>query len=209
MESVPLDPEIADYMARVPDDEWMRLAGQSPADARAHYRAVTLERRGEDYAPQALGSVTDTTFPGPAGPLAARLYEPEEAIAATVVYFHGGGWVIGDLDTHDPQCRALAADTRATVAAIDYRLAPETPYPGPLEDCLAALRWVAAERPGDLLAVAGDSADGADGADGLPRLAAQLLNYPALDPLMGEPSIAENADDPFLGRANMRWFYDR
>jgi acetyl esterase len=211
-----LDPEIALALERVQAGGWLPLTGGTPAQARTKYRDLSLVRRGEGYLPEPVAEVGDTTFDGPGGSLAARVYVPGHPIDAVVVFLHGGGWVIGDLDTHDPVCRSLANATRATVASIDYRLAPETPYPGPLDDAMAALVWAAAKWPGHRVAVAGDSAGGGlaagcalrarDEADA-PKLAAQLLVYPALDPELSSPSVSENADGYFLTRADMTWFW--
>jgi acetyl esterase len=213
---VPLDPEIAVALRRVEEGGWLPLAVDPPQQARDKYRELSLIRRGEGYVPEPVANVTDTTFAGPGGRIAVRLYAPAGPTDAIVVFLHGGGWVVGDLDTHDPVCRALANGTRAIVASVDYRLAPESAHPGPLEDSMAALHWVAERWPGHRLAVAGDSAGGGlaagcalrarDDAE-LPALAAQLLIYPGLDPLMTQPSIAENAEGYFLSAADMRWFY--
>jgi acetyl esterase len=210
-----LDPEIANALERTAAGGWLPLTGGTPEQARAQYRALSLIRRGEGYVPPQVATVTDRRFDGPAGPLEVRVYEPEDPIEAVVVYLHGGGWVIGDLDTHAPLCRDLARATRATVASVAYRLAPEAPHPAPLDDAMAALRWAARAWPGYRLAVAGDSAGGGlaagcalrarDERDG-PRIVAQLLLYPGVDPTMGEPSVAENAEGYFLTRADMEWF---
>src|SRR5262249_27354293 len=112
-----------------------------------------------------VASVTDTKIDGAAGPIAARIYATETKPAPTVVFFHGGGWVAGDLFTHDRQARNLARELDAVVLSVDYRQPPETPFPGAYEDCLAATRWANANiaRLGAdpaRLAVAGDSAGG-------------------------------------------------
>jgi len=174
-------------------------------------------------------AVADRTIPGPAGPLRARLYRPKRTPAPTIVYFHGGGWVAGDLETHDRQARLLAIEVEAVVLSVDYRQPPEAKFPGAFEDCLAAARWASAntaELGGDAarLGVAGDSA-GANLAaavaqscrDSGPRLAAQLLIYPAVDAAGNYRSEAENAKYPsrrqnaegyFLTLATMQWFAD-
>ncbi|MGI9597423.1 MAG: alpha/beta hydrolase [Acidimicrobiales bacterium] len=154
------------------------------------------------------------------GDVPIRRYRPDEATGAAVVFFHGGGWVVGSRDTHDGQCRYLASLSGATVYNVEYRLAPEHRFPAAFEDAVAV--------SGDLLAgadamidtgrigVAGDSA-GANLAAGvaikmrgrsLPQLGAQLLIYPALDAAMALPSYREFADGPFLTSQEMRWFYD-
>jgi acetyl esterase len=153
--------------------------------------------------------------PGAAGERPARIYRPEgDGPWPTTVYLHGGGFVIGDLDTHDQLCRRLCRDAGTVVVSVDYRLAPEHPFPAGLEDALAATRW-AADHLDDLggtdrLAVGGDSAGGnlaAVVAQRMPdRLAAQLLLYPATD-MGGEyPSREENAEGYFLDAPTMLWF---
>jgi acetyl esterase len=136
------------------------------------------------------------------------------------VFFHGGGWVLGGLDSHDTLCRELATQAQVVLVAVDYRLAPEHPYPAGLDDCLAATRWVAAHAP-DLgadpsrLAVAGDSAGASLAAavavaardNGDLDVALQVLAYPALDPAMDTPSYTANADDPFLSRTEMESYW--
>jgi acetyl esterase len=147
------------------------------------------------------------------------VYRPEgEGPFPTVVFFHGGGWVIGDLDTHDNMARNVCRGARAVVIAVDYRLAPEHPFPAAAEDCVAAARWVAAHTAelggDDRLAVAGDSAGGnlaavaaqALHADGTP-LVAQFLIYPAVDAEGEYPSRVENAKGYFLEQPTMDWFY--
>ena len=155
------------------------------------------------------------------------MYRPANIPAPTVVFFHGGGWVAGDLYTHDRLARTLAIELDAVVVSVGYRRPPETRFPGTFEDCLATTRWAArgiAELGGDTarLGVAGDSAGGNLAAavaqacrDGGPRLAAQLLIYPATD-LVGAyraevenakfPSRQENAEGYFLTAAAMRFF---
>jgi acetyl esterase len=157
--------------------------------------------------------------------LPARLYTPhaEATKSALTLYYHGGGWVVGTLETHDATCRALARESGAAVLSVGYRLAPEFAYPTPLEDCYAALVWAAAhaEQLGcddARLAVAGDSAGGnlaaavallARDRTG-PNLAHQLLIYPVTDADFTRPSyIANGAGDYFLSTAGMQWFWDQ
>jgi acetyl esterase len=210
-----LDPQIAEALERTAAGGWLPLTGGTVEQARAKYRGLSLVRRGDGYVPPQVATVTDRSFDGPAGPIGVRVYEPEDAIPAIVIYLHGGGWVIGDLDTHDPICRDLARATRAIVASVDYRLAPEAPHPAPLDDAMSALRWAAKGWPGHRLAVGGDSAGGGLAAGcalrardepDAPEVVAQLLLYPGVDPTMGEPSVAENAEGYFLTRSDMEWF---
>jgi len=158
------------------------------------------------------------------GSVPVRVYRPDEAGAdgPVVVFIHGGGWVFGDLDSHDGLCRALARAADAVVVAVDYRRAPETPFPGALEDCLAVVEWLADSGPqigvdGTRLAVAGDSsganlaaAVAATARDaGHPHVSVQCLMYPATDPSLATGSQAEYADDPFLSRDELAWYWDQ
>jgi acetyl esterase/lipase len=171
-----------------------------------------------------MASVTDRTFPGPAGDVPVRVYVPtsDPGPRPVLVYFHGGGWVIGDLESHDATVRALAAASGVTVVAVDYRLAPEHPFPAAVDDCQAAVRWVAEPSTTaelgvdpDRMAVGGDSAGGNLAAvaaqqlrDTGPALRFQLLVYPATEMHLSHPSIDENADGYFLTKADMAWFRD-
>jgi acetyl esterase len=220
---VPLDPATAGVLQLLQSSGAPPMSQQSVEHARAGFRLMTVGLRDTTtLAP--VASVEDVVVPGPAGSLAARVYRPEARGALpTVVFFHGGGFVIGDLDTHDDHARLIADQVGAVVLSVAYRLAPEHPFPAGFEDGLAATRW-AAEHVGELggdagrLAVAGDSAGGALAAavalavrSGGPRLAAQLLLYPATDLREGShhPSRVENGEGLFLTADDMRWFGDR
>lgn len=167
-----------------------------------------------------LASVADDTFPGPGGPIPVRIYRPHGVPrpAPALVFFHGGGFVTGSLDSHDPICRLFADEARCVVLAVDYRMGPEHRFPAAPDDALAAFRHVATHT-GPLgldparLAVAGDSAGGnlsavvALATRGDPvRPAFQLLIYPAVDLTMSFPSIEIMGKDLFLERATMDWF---
>ncbi|WCO67653.1 alpha/beta hydrolase [Iamia majanohamensis] len=169
----------------------------------------------------AVGSVEDRTIPGPAGEVPVRVYRPEGAPgpAPILVWYHGGGWVIGDLETTDGAARSFCHGAGAVVVSVDYRLAPEHPFPAGPEDAWAALTWVAdhaGEVGGDpaRIAVGGDSAGGNLAAlvalrardEGGPALVHQLLAYPSVDLAMGHPSIEENGEGYFLTKASMEWF---
>src|SRR5947209_11080700 len=219
-----LDREIAELLPKLPIRDPRTLTPQS-----AREQLLALARSRNDVPLPQPAAVADRSIPGPAGPLRARVYRPKRMPATTVIYFHGGGWVAGDLETHDRQARLLAIEVEAVVVSVDYRRPPETKFPGAFEDALAATRWATAnitELGGDAarLAVAGDSA-GANLAaalaqacrEGGPRLAAQLLIYPAVDAAGSYrsevenakyPSRAENADGYFLTLDTMRWFAD-
>lgn len=170
-----------------------------------------------------IGHVEDRTIPGPGGGIPVRLYTPVDATAGVLpalVYFHGGGWVVGDLDSHDSVCRGLANASGCKVIAVDYRLAPEHTWPAAPDDSFAAVEWVIANAAAigvddQRIAVGGDSAGGnlaaavtlrARAAQG-PHISFQLLIYPALDATMGLASIGENAEGYFLEKAGMDWFY--
>jgi acetyl esterase len=169
----------------------------------------------------AVELVEDRMIPGPGGDLPVRIYRPAgDTPKPGIVYYHGGGWVIGGLDTHDGVCRALADAVDAVVVSVDYRLAPEHPFPAPVEDAIAGARWVS-DHAADLgidptrLAVAGDSAGGNLAAvvaqaardDGGPALCFQLLIYPVTDYEFDSASMHDNAEGYFLTRDDMRWFY--
>jgi acetyl esterase len=196
------------------------LEKRTPDQARADVRRSARIVQGP---PEPVREARATTVAGAAGPLPARLYVPAEAAGAEpgalVVFFHGGGWVVGDLDTHDRPCRLLAVTSGARVLAVDYRLAPEHRYPAAVEDALAAFRDAVARAqelgadPGRV-AVAGDSAGGhlaavtalRAAADGGPAPAFQLLVYPPTDAACALPSRTTFADGFYLTKADMDWY---
>jgi acetyl esterase len=171
--------------------------------------------------PVPLPHVEDRTIPGAASDIKVRIYRPRtEATLPLLVYFHGGGFVLGDLDTHDSICRGLAQAADAVVMAVDYRLAPENPFPAAPDDCFAATSW-AASHAAELgidptrIAVGGDSAGGNLAAvvalrardEGGPALKAQLLVYPVTDNhLHPTRSMIDNGDGYFLTREAMLFF---
>ena len=204
---MPLDPAIAAVLQMMADNGAPPMSQGTPEEARAAFRFMTVDLRD----PAHLAEVR------------ARIYRPAtEGPHPTVLYFHGGGFVIGDVDTHDDHTRLVCRDVDAVVVSVDYRRAPETPFPGAYEDCLAATLWAvehAAELGGDpsRVAVAGDSAGGNLAAavtigarDKGVRLAAQLLIYPSVDFVDTDdhPSRVENAEGFFLTADDMRWFGD-
>jgi acetyl esterase len=220
--TAPLDPVIENIIPLLPlrDPETM-----TPQSAREALRALAATRAA--IPPPPVASADDTKVMGAAGPLAARVYRVSREKSPTVVFFHGGGWVAGDLETHDRQARLLAIETGAVVVSVDYRRPPETRFPGAFEDGFAAVRDIferIAEFGGDhaRVGVAGDSAGGnlaatvaIAGRDAGITLAAQLLVYPVTD-VAGNfadakenasfPSRTENAEGYFLSRAVMQWF---
>ena len=210
---MPLDPQLAGLIQLI--EAGTPMSQQTPDEARASFRTLAVDfRKPEDVVP--VASVEDTTVPGADGELAARVYRPEgEGPFTTVALFHGGGFVIGDLDTHDNMARAICRGASVVVVSVDYRLAPEHPFPAGVDDCLAATRALQGrlhELGGDgRLAVAGDSAGGnlaAVVAQHVPGLAAQLLLYPTTDGAGDWPSREENGSGYFLDLPTMRWFSD-
>jgi len=170
----------------------------------------------------AIASVMDRDMQGPAGSLPLRIYTPfGEGPFPLIVFFHGSGFVVCGLDTHDAMCRNLCAGVGAVVVSVDYRLAPEHRFPAAPDDCLAATRWAemnagALRADPGRMAVAGDSAGGNLATvtairirdEGGPRLAAQLLIYPVTDYLSGgHASMTENAEGYGLTLAGMEWFW--
>jgi acetyl esterase len=215
---VPVDPDILRALELLAEQGGQPLSAGTPQEARRAYRKAILGSRDTAQAP-AVADVRDLTVPGAEGPLAARVYRPDDQLPLpTIVFFHGGGWVFGDLDTHDLQARSLCRGVGAVVLSVDYRVAPENPFPAAVGDCLAALRWAAQSvgelgRDPDRLAVAGDSAGGnlatvvarlvrGEG----PALAAQLLIYPVTDAAGDYRSRAEFAEGYYLTAEDMEWF---
>ena len=212
-------PDVANLLAMLTSAPGPKMEDGSPGAARAMMRAMgslTERPRGD------LAHVRDFTIPSPDGQaIPARAYS---AVAApgpgpVVVFFHGGGWVIGDLETHDPLCAEIAGVLQLTVVSIDYRLAPEHPFPAATEDCLAAMRWLAATPKAmghDItgLIPAGDSAGGNLAAvvtqelhGTLPvPIVAQWLIYPGVDMTATAGSMVEFADGYLLTAAGMQWF---
>jgi acetyl esterase len=195
----------------------------SPADARAFYRERRAVTQPE---PPPIAETRDLPASGPHGAIPLRLYHPQAAAQRksappVLVYFHGGGWVIGDLDTHDTLCRELAIGSGCAVVAVDYRMAPEHRFPTAVDDSVAATRWVrdhAAALGVDALrlAVGGDSAGGnlaavvaitlRDAGD-LP-IRFQLLIYPATDQRRGWPSHQTNGQGYLLTTETIDYFHD-
>ena len=213
---MPLDPQARNLIDLIDQAGGFSLTPDSdPRQLRDLYAAMALPST------VAVDRVEDRTIPGPAGAVPVRVYRPEGAAPKPiVVYYHGGGWVIGSLETHDGGCRAIANAVDAVVVSVDYRLAPEHRFPAPLDDARAALAWVAehAEEVGgdaSRIAVAGDSAGGNLAAvvaqmardTGGPPICFQLLIYPVTDHEFDSASMHDNAEGYFLTRDAMRWFY--
>ena len=187
-----------------------------PAEGRAYFNAV-FATKPEDQEPVAV--VRELSIPVAGGEIRARIYAPKPGKLPVLVHYHGGGWVLMGLETHDGYCRQLANASGAAVIAVEYRKAPEFKAPVLAEDCFAALKWVianAAELNVDTsrLGVVGDSAGGNLAAAvtlmareaGIP-IKCQVLTYPAVDATLSAPSIQENKQAPLLGEAEMKWFY--
>lgn len=214
---MPLNPEVAQLLAI------MEEAGAPPTAE----SPVPLARMATDAFPDMQGeaeevaSVENRQIPGPDGDVPVRIYTPAgDGPRPLIMFYHGGGWVIGDLETVDKPCRTLANRTGAVVISVDYRLAPEHAAPAAFDDCYAATVW-AAEHADDLgvdaskIVVSGDSAGGNLAAAvaqavrdrGGPALAGQALIYPVTNYDWSSPSLEENADGYLLTRSSMQWFW--
>lgn len=215
---VRLHPDAAAVLAKIREagvPPWHTL---DPVTGREVYRRRAAMFEG---AKLECGSVEDRQIPGPAGDLRLRVYCPPGEPRPIFIYLHGGGWTLGDLDTHDTVCRRISVAADCQVVSVDYRLGPEEPYPAPMDDVVAAVRWIAAhgdELDGDAtrLAIGGDSA-GANLAAGAvirlrdedgPRVALQVLIYGAFQPQFEMLSFHENAEGYFLTTKDVAWFWD-
>ncbi len=211
---MPVDPELVPVLDLIAGGTPM--SQQTPGEARHSFRTLTVDMRDPATLP-AVGSAVTTTVPGAEGPRPARVYRPAgDGPFPTVVLFHGGGFVIGDLDTHDAMARAICRDTVAVVVAVDYRLSPEHPWPAAPADAIAATRHVLAHLDAyggsPVVGVAGDSAGGnlaAVVAQQVPGIAAQFLVYPATDLVDDYPSRTENAYGYLLDEPTMTWFVEQ
>lgn len=215
-----LDPQVRDTV------ETFERAGVPPW----HSLSVESARTVEDEAfaatdPPAVERVREFAAPGPRGPITLRTYHPEPSeTRGVLVFYHGGGWTLGTLDSADGICRRLADRSGRLVVSVDYRLAPEHPFPEPLDDAVAAYEWTR-EHAGSLggdegdVVVGGTSAGGnlaaavalraaadGEGMDPVPTPTGQLLLYPILAQTFDTDSYEENADGPLLSRADMAWF---
>jgi acetyl esterase len=214
---MPLDPVIKTLLDGMAAAGGPALGSQDVAATRAAFDNMPLPRREI-----ALASVADRKIPGPAGEIPVRIYQPHGAgVKPVLIYLHGGGWVIGTLDSYDATCRELAQGAGCVVVSVDYRLAPEHRYPAAPEDCYAALQWVAANAASlgadaKRLAVGGDSAGGNLSAvvsqmardKGGPAIRFQLLIYPVTDADFTRGSYTSNAEGYLLTTASMHWFWD-
>jgi acetyl esterase len=186
-------------------------------------REVIMGFRDLQAEPPPIAGTQDREIPGPAGSIPVRVYTPNTAAPRpALVYFHGGGWTIGNLDVTDKPCRALSHATGGVVVSVEYRMGPEHRFPAAVDDCVAATRWVAEHAaelgadPGRLVVI-GDSAGGNLAAvvalvardQGGPPIAYQVLIYPVTDYAFETPSYIQNADGYLLTRESMRWFWDK
>lgn len=219
---VVLDSDAAAVLAAFREARRPPYETLSPEEARQMYLASRVVSNPE---PPRIASAESMMIPGPAGLIPARLYKPlalrqADGLSPCLVFFHGGGWVIGDLDSHDVVCRTLAHEGQLIVISVDYRLAPEYKFPAAVDDAIAATDWIS-QNARDLkiddaqLIVGGDSAGGnlaavvsINARDAGPRIAGQVLIYPATDFSMSHPSHNDPETDALLTHSVIRWFRD-
>ena len=220
---VVLDPDAAAVFKAFQEAGRPPYETLTPAEARAFYLQGRVVTNPE---PPELKSANPLKIPSPDGAIPARVYTPTKlrqsgGLAPCLVFFHGGGWVIGDLDSHDVVCRKLAHEGELIVISVDYRLAPEHKFPAAVDDAIAATKWIADNaKPlgidASRLMVGGDSAGGNLAAvvslaarDGNgPKIAGQVLIYPATDFAMKHPSHSEPETSLLLTHTVIRWFRD-
>src|SRR3984885_591599 len=220
---VTLDPDAAFVFKAFQEAGRPAYETLSPAEAREYYLQARLVTNPE---PPELKSVQPIAIPSPAGSIPARIYTPlklrsSNGLAPGLVFFHGGGWVIGDLDSHDVVCRKLADEGQLIVISVDYRLAPEHKFPAAVDDAIVATEGIAGNArqlgiDASRLTVGGDSAGGNLAAvvaiaarDGNgPEIAGQVLIYPATDFAMTHPSHREPETSILLTHAVIKWFRD-
>lgn len=222
---MPLDPDAAAFLKRLAEVHVPPTHEMSPTQA----RSLVLPLAGLR---EQVGGVESFNVDSPDGPVPIRLYtpflrtedldhSPSTNGRPVALYFHGGGWVMGSMETHDNICRRLANEAKCIVISVEYRLAPEHKYPAALNDCFAATQWAFEHHEDyggreDQINVTGDSA-GANLAaavclkaldEGAPALAGQVLVYPITDRDFETPSYLENADGYMLTRSTMQWFWE-
>lgn len=213
---MPMDPKLRAHLDSLPPAP--PLDQITPPFLRARIRQLLAGLSFPDL-PQVPAH--DAQIPGPAGSIPIRVYQSAQGPAPVIVHFHGGGWVVGSLDTHDPFCRYLSGLTNAIIVSVDYRLAPEHKFPAAVEDAEAATRWVlahAAELGGDpsRVFISGDSAGANLAAVGAlllrhkTNLRGQILLFPVTDTAPENyPSYSENATGCGLERPQMLWYLDQ
>lgn len=217
-----LDPDAAAVFKAFQEAGRPPYENGTPAEARAFYLQARFVSNPD--APE-MASVKAMTVPGPAGAIPVRIYKPlklrkADGMSPCLVFFHGGGWVIGDLDSHDVVCRTLARDGETIVISVDYRLAPEHKFPAAADDAIAATNWISAnamqlEIDASRISVGGDSAGGNLAAvvaiharEHGPKIAGQLLIYPATDFRRTHPSHREPETSILLTHSVIKWFGD-
>ncbi|MGY3614963.1 alpha/beta hydrolase [Bradyrhizobium sp. USDA 10063] len=220
---VVLDPDAAAVFKAFQEAGRPAYETLTAPEAREYYLQARFVSNPE---PPELAQVDPLSIPAPHGAIPARIYRPKKlrqkhGLSPALVFFHGGGWVIGDLDTHDVVCRKLADEGELIVISVDYRLAPEHKFPAAVDDAIAATKWVAANAKqlgidAARLCVGGDSAGGnlaavvsiaARDRNG-PAIAGQVLIYPAVDFAMTHPSHSEPETSILLTHSVIRWFRD-
>ena len=217
---MPLDPVLKAFLDQVAAMDGPKTWEMTPAEARESFAGL-MQLAGPKDIP--IGKVANIAIPTANGEIPARSYSAvasgSEALP-TLVFFHGGGWVIGSVETHDGLCRMIANGSGCRVISVEYRLSPESKFPGPVDDAVAAVEWIeknAAQLGVDAnrLAVGGDSAGGALAAvvaqiakeKGAPKLAYQLLLFPVTQIGEETTSLREYAEGYFLERRTLEWFY--
>lgn len=217
MSRQPLDPQARAFLDRLASGHRPPTWSLPVAEAREGFNR--LQRRAGSPPPPAVTS-QDMQVPGAEGPLAARLYRPAQATGGRrplLVWLHGGGWVLGDLETHDAPCRWIAHGYGGPVLSVEYRRAPEHPFPAALDDAEAVARWATSEH--GAVVVGGDSAGGnlaaalclrlaGSSGCGKPRVVHQVLVYPCLDASLAAPAHAEHGRGKFLEQEDILWFLD-
>jgi acetyl esterase len=210
-------PDTAAFLGFVNAQPGPKMHEVSAADART---MMTVMRHVADAETGELSRIEDMMIPGPAGDIPARLYDPraERTPGLVMVFYHGGGFVIGDLDTHEPYCAEAARQLDMPVISIDYRMAPEALFPAAAEDCEAATRWIAANIPCTGLVLSGDSAGGnlaivttmalRDASAAVP-VVAQYPIYPTVSSSLDWQSYRDFKDGYLLTEASMTWFGDQ
>jgi acetyl esterase len=216
---MPIDPQAKALLDQLAAQGNLPENALSPHEARLQMEAAALFLVPKPE----VGRVEDRDVPGPSGPIRIRLTAPEgPGPFGVLVYFHGGGWVVGSLHSHDQLCRAITRESGVAVVSVSYRLAPEDPFPAAVLDAEAVTLWVAAHGhelgldPGRM-AVGGDSAGGNLAAvvarhardRGAPTIAFQLLLYPVTDFDLNTSSYLENADGYMLTRELMAWYFEQ
>lgn len=219
-----LDKEAKDFLDAVRLANRPDYSTMSPTEARKLYKvtrgAVTPE-------PPQVSEIDNIAAPGPHGPIPLRYYRPagvdKKEVLPVLIFCHGGGWVIGDLDTHDVVCRTLSNESRCAVVSVDYRMGPEFKFPVAIDDAYAAVKWVVEEAKSlridtARVAVGGDSAGGnlaavvallARDTKGAPKIAYQLLVYPATNMHMNTESHRKFGEGHLLTRPSMDWFQEQ